>query len=127
MKIIALVAVAAILLVQFSGAVPKSSVGGPMTLFLFFVLGMLATGIHEAWSQRRGILGWIVSIVVAVVGGLVAAFLGGMIMDVVLSTLKLEQPLASSGHPLLYIASAGMMIFTLLGSWLALKAVNRLR
>ena len=51
MKYIALIAVIAILLLQVSGAVPQSSVGGPMTLALVFLIAVLAVGIHEAWSN----------------------------------------------------------------------------
>ena len=61
MKYIALIAVIAIILLQFSGAVPQASVGGPMTLALVFFAAVLAVAIHEAWSNNRGVLGWIVN------------------------------------------------------------------
>ena len=56
MKYIAPIAVIAILLLQFSGAVPQSSIGGPMTLALVFFAGALAVGIHEAWSSSYAIM-----------------------------------------------------------------------
>jgi len=76
MKIITLIAVIAIVLIQFSGAVPLSSVGGPMTLAMVFLAAALAAGIYEAWSMRRGVLGWIVSILTALAGAIVAGLAG---------------------------------------------------
>ncbi len=88
---------------------------------------MLAVGIYEAWSNKRGALGWIVNIVASLIGGFVAVIIGGMAMETILSNLKLEGSLASSGHPLLYVSSAGMAIVTVLGSWIPLQIVNRFR
>lgn len=127
MRVIALIAVVGIVLLEFSGAVPQSSVGGPLTLMLMFLLTMLAVGLYEAWSQRRGVLGWIVSVVASVVGGFVGVSLGSMVMELVLPYLGLEGSLASTRHPLLYISSAAMMLLTLAGSWMGLWLVNRLR
>jgi uncharacterized membrane protein len=84
-------------------------------------------GIHEAWVKKRGALGWIVNIVASVIGGFVAASLGSLAMEMILSRLQLEGSLASSHHPLLYISSAGMAILTVLGSWITLQIVNRFR
>jgi hypothetical protein len=131
MKTIALIAVAAVILIQWSGAVPNSSVGGPMTLAVVFLAAALAVGVHEAWTMKRGVLGWIVSIVTAFAGFLVAGLLGGTIMDLVMGAaakyLNLEGSLAATRHPLLYITSAAMMLFILFGAWLALRAVSRWR
>lgn len=131
MKYIALIAVAAIILIQWSGAVPKSSVGGAMTVALVFLAAALSVGIHEAWTNKRGVLGWIVSLAAALVGFVVAGLLGGTIMDIVMGMaaphLNIEGSLAETRHPLLYIVSAAMMLFILLGSWLALRFVNRWR
>lgn len=127
MKIIVPVAVAAILLLDFAGAVPDSSVGGPMTLLLACFVAALVVGMHEAWSNGRGFLGWIVSGIAALIGGFVGVSAFGMIMESVLVHLNLEGSLASTRHPLLYVASAGMMLITLLGSWLALLIAGRLR
>jgi hypothetical protein len=131
MKFITLIAVAAILLIQWSDTVPNSSVGGPMTLAVVFLAAALVVGIHEASSQKRGVLGWIVNIATVLVGFVVAGLLGGSIMDVIMGTaakyLNLEGSLAATRHPLLYVSSAAMMLFILLGSWLALQIVNRWR
>lgn len=131
MKIITLIAVIAIVLIQFSGAVPKSSVGGPMTLAMVFLAAALAAGIYEAWSMRRGVLGWIVSILTALAGAIVAGLAGGTLMDLFMGLIAplidLQGSLAETRHPLLYITSAAMMLFILLGAWLALRLVNRWR
>ena len=62
MKYIALIAVIGILLLQATGAIPLASVGGSMTIGLAFIAAALALGIHEAWTNRRGALGWIVNL-----------------------------------------------------------------
>ncbi len=133
MKTIAPLAVITIVLLQFSGAIPQSSVGGSLTIGFVFLAFALAVGIHEAWTNKRGVLGWIVSMLTALVGGFVAAGVFGDILIVpVLALLNLigsnlEGSLAATGGPLLYAALAGMMLLTLLGSWAALQLVNRWR
>jgi hypothetical protein len=133
MKYIALIAVIAILLLQFSGAVPQSSVGGPLTLALVFFAAALAVGIHEAWTNKRGVLGWIVNIPVSLIGGFLAAEVGNLIFPLILmlanilGLLNLGGSLAATGGPLLYVSLAGMMLLMLLGSWIALQIVNRWR
>ena len=125
MKIITLIAVMAMLLL--SVAMPNSSVGGPLTIMLILFLVMLAVGIHEAWLKKRGAPGWIVNIVVSVIGGFVVVIFAGMAMETILPHLHLEGSLASSQHPLLYVVSAAMAILTVLGSWIPLQIVNRFR
>ena len=127
MRIIILIAVITMLLLELSDALPKSSVGGPMAMLMIVFLAVLALGIYDAWSQKRGVKGWIVSIVASVVGGFIGAQVASVILGVVLSYLNLGVPLVESQHPLRYIASAGMMLLALLGSWLALQIVNRSR
>jgi hypothetical protein len=128
MRIITLVGIIGILLVDFVGAIPKSSVGGPMFFLLMLFLAMLAVGLHDAWSNKRGVLGWIVSIVCSVIGGLLAVTLGGLvIMEQILPLMELDGPLAGSNHPMRYVSSAGVMALTVLGSWVVLQIVNRFR
>jgi hypothetical protein len=126
---IVLVAVTAIVLLQLSGAVPQSSVGGPITIALVVFAATLAVGIQEAWTNGRGVLGWIVSIVVAVVGAFAAAPLAGMVMVLVVALLNPGggSSLAAIGGPLFDLALAGHMALTLLGAWAALQVVNRWR
>ena len=137
MTYIALVAVIGILLLQASGAVPQASVGGPLTLALAFFAAALAVAVYEAWTKKRGVLGWIVNIVVSFVGTFLAAELGNIMMSLILILLdltgllaaigNLKGSLAATGGPLLYLSLAGMMLCTLLGSWVALQIVNRWR
>jgi hypothetical protein len=128
MKYITLIAVIAIVLLQFSGAVPQSSVGGPLTIALVILAAALAVGIHEAWSKKRGVLGWIVSIVASLAGAFLAAGeFSDMVIGPILALLNLGGSLAATGGPLLYVFLAGHMILTLLGSWVALWIVNRWR
>ena len=98
-----------------------------MAILLLFFLAMLAVGFHDAWSNKRGVLGWIVSIVCAIIGGFLALALGSLVMEAILPLIKLDGPLATSQHPMRYVAYAGMMALTLLGSWAALQIVNRFR
>ncbi|MDH2357420.1 hypothetical protein QCM77_41055 [Bradyrhizobium sp. SSUT18] len=125
MKTITLLAVAVMLLVEIFG--PTSSVGGSMSFMLIFVLVVLTVAIYEAWSNKRGAIGWIVNIFAAAFGGLVAVALIGMAMDAMLPYLHLEGSLASSQHPLKYVVVAAIAIVMVLGSWMPLWAVNRLR
>jgi hypothetical protein len=134
---IAAIAVIGIVLLQASGAVPQASVGGPLTLALAFFAAVLAVAIHEAWTKRRGVLGWIVNVVLSFVGAFVAVEVGNIVMELLLVALSatgllaamggMSGSLASTGGPLLYLMLAAMMLWTILGSWLALKVVNRWR
>ena len=74
---IAVIAAAAILLLQLTDSIPMASVGGSMTIALVYFVAALAVAIHEAWTKRRGALGWVVNIVLSFVGALVAAPVGG--------------------------------------------------
>lgn len=128
MPYITLVAVIGILLRQWSGSIPLSSVGGPMTIALAFFTAALAVGVHEAWTKKRGVMGWIVNIVVSFFGAFLAAQLGGVIMVTLLGLVaNLEGSLAKTGGPVMSIALAGGMIAAILGSWGALQLVNRWR
>ena len=127
MNYIALIAVITLLLLELSGAIPQSSVGGPMTIALVFFIAALAVGLREAWLNKRGVLGWIVSIFASLVGAFVAAGIGGMVFGTIQGLLNVEGALAETRHPLLYVSLVGMMLFALLGSWLALRIVDRMR
>ena len=128
MKYIVLITVIAILFLEFSGAIPRASVGGPMTIALVFLVGALAVGIHEAWTKGRGVLGWLVNIAVAFVGAFFAASIGGPIVAILLSLIfDVRGSLMATEGPVVIFALAGMAVVTLLGSWSALWAVNRVR
>ncbi|MGQ0457420.1 MAG: hypothetical protein ACT4OU_10200 [Hyphomicrobium sp.] len=131
MPLITLLAVAAVVLLELLGAIPNSSVGGPMTLLMIFVVAMIAVGLYEAWSAKRGALGWIVSLVAAIAGGIAAGLLMSFVMDLiipfVLGFLPSSGSLADSPSVVRAVVSAGMMLVTILGAQLALKLVYRFR
>jgi hypothetical protein len=122
---IAVIAVIGILLLQSAASIPLASVGGSMTIGFAFIAGALAVGIHEAWTKKRGVLGWIVNIVVSFLGAFIIAPIGGMVMAIMLSDGS--QSLAATGGPRFSIALAGGMLVALLGAWVALSIVNRWR
>ena len=128
MKYIVLIAVIGILLLQGTGSIPLASVGGSMTIGLAYLVAALAVGIHEAWTKKRGVLGWIVNIVVSFFGVFLAAQLGGLVMVMMLFPfMGGSSSLAAAGDSLMSVALAGQMVITLLGSWGALWVVNRWR
>ena len=127
MRIIVLIAVIGILLLQSSDGIPPGSVGGSMTIGFAYLAAALAVAIHEAWTKRRGVLGWIVNIVVSFFALFFAAPLGGLVIVVILSPFMDRPSLAATGGPVMYVALAGMMLVTLLGAWGALWIVNRWR
>jgi hypothetical protein len=128
MKYIVPIAVICILLLQWTGSIPRSSVGGPMTIALAVFVAALAVAIHEAWTKKRGVLGWIVNILVSFVGVFLAGQLAGLVMAIILSPfMDGASSLAAAGGPLMSVALAGQMIITLMGVWGALWVVNRWR
>ena len=98
-----------------------------LTLLLVFVAVLLAVAIYEAWSNRRGAVGWIVNVVAAAFGGLLAVAFIGMGMDATLPYLQFEGSLASSQNPLEYVVVALIAIVMVLGSWIPLRILNRRR
>ena len=128
MKYIVLIAVIGILLLQLTGSIPLSSVGGPLVIAFAFFAAALAVAIYDAWTKKRGVLGWIVNIVVSFVGVFVAAPLGGMVIVMLLSPfMDGSSSLAKAGGLVMSVALAGGMLVTLLGAWGALWVVNRWR
>ena len=125
MMYIALIAMIGILLLQWTGSIPLASVGGSMTIGFAYLAAALALGMHEAWTQKRGVLGWIVNILVSLVGAFVAAPIGGMVIGMLLSDGS--GSLAATGGPRFSVALVGGMLVTLLGAWGALWIVNRWR
>lgn len=124
---IALIAVIGILLLHSTGAVPMTGVGGAMTMGLALLAAAPAVGIHEAWTKKRGVLGWIVNIVASLVGAFLFAPLGGMVLAIILSPFMDKPSLAATGGGVMYVALAGQMVVVLLGAWGALWIVNRWR
>jgi len=128
MLYIALAAVTGILLLQSTGAIPLTSVGGSLTIGLCFLVAALAVGLHEAWTKKRGVLGWIVNAVVSFVGALVGAQFGGLVVVMLIgAVMDVNGSLARTGGVAMSAALAGGMLATLLGAWAALWIVNRWR
>lgn len=129
MKIIAIVAVIGILILQATGAIPLSSVGGSLTIGLVFIAAALAVGIHEAWTARRGVLGWIVNLVVSFVGAVIGAQAGGFVIVMLLSMTGMMDgtSIAKSGGLTMSFALAAGMLAALAGAWGAIWVVNRWR
>ncbi len=128
MTYIVVIAVLCVLILQASGSIPQSSVGGPLTIGLALIVAALVVGLYEAWTQGRGVVGWIVSIVVALLGAFIAAQLGGMIAVMAFSPfMSGSSSLAAAGGPVMYVALTVMTVVTLMGSWAALQIVNRWR
>ena len=127
MTYIALIAVIGILLLQWTGSIPLASVGGSLTIGFTYIAAALVVGIHEAWTKKRGVLGWIVNIVVSFVGVFLAAQLGGMVIVLLLSPFMDGSSLAKTGGLVMSVALAAGMLVSLLGAWGALAIVNRWR
>jgi hypothetical protein len=127
MRFIVLIAVIGVLLLQSSDAIPLGSVGGSMTIGFAFLAAALAVGVHEAWTKRRGVLGWIVNIVVSFLGVLLFAPVGGLVIVGILSPFMDRPSLAATGGAVMYAALVGGMLVALLASWGALWIVNRWR
>lgn len=98
-----------------------------MVIALAFFAAALAVAIYEAWTKRRGVLGWIVNIVSSFVGTFVAAQIGGLIMVMILSPFMSASSLATSGGAVMAVSLVGTMAIVVLGSWGALAIVNRWR
>jgi hypothetical protein len=125
MKVIALVAVIGILLFHSTGAVAPTDVA--IAYGLLALAAAPAVGIHEAWTKKRGVLGWIVNIVVSLVGPVLFAPIGGIVVVLILSPFMDRSSLAATGGAVMYFAVAGIMLVTLLSAWVALWIVNRWR
>lgn len=122
---IVLIAVIGILLFHSTGAVAPSDVA--IAYGLLALAAAPAVGIHEAWTKKRGVLGWIVNIVVSLVGPVLFAPIGGMVVVLILSPFMDSSSLAATGGAVMYFAVAGIMLVTLLSAWVALWIVNRWR
>ena len=128
MKYIVLIAVIGIVLLQLTGSIPLSSVGGPMVIACAYFAAALAVAIYDAWTKKLGVLGWFVNIVVTFVSVFLSSQLGGFVMAMMLYPfMDGASSLARAGNSVMAVALAGTMVITLLGSWGALWVVNKWR
>jgi len=126
MTYIVLVAMAGVLLLQWIVAEPLTGVGGSMLIGLAVLAAVPAVGVHEAWVRRRGVLGWIVNIVVALAGALLFAPIGGFVVAILLSPFY-GRTLAAEGGLVMSVALVAMMGVALASAWGALWILNRWR
>lgn len=89
-----------------------------ITLLLAGAALAAGLGVYDAWTHKRGVMGWVVSLVASVVGGVLV---GAILPQVAIFALRPD------GHAALYIGLAGVAIGVLAGSSLALWLVNRFR
>lgn len=89
-----------------------------ITLLLAGAALAAAVGLYEAFKHKRGVMGWIVSIVASVVGGVLV---GAALPQLVILALRPDGPAA------LYFGLAGVVAGVLVGSSAALSIVNRFR
>ena len=127
MPYVTLIAVIGILLLQWTGSIPLASVGGSMAIGFTYIAAALVVGLHEAWTQGRGVLGWIVNIVVSFLSALVVTPIGGAVIGIVLQSFATDRSLAATGGFLFSAALVAGMLVTLFGAWGALQIVNRWR
>ncbi len=130
MQQIALIAILGIVIVDIAfqkatGAVPQSSVAGTILLTLAFLAAAIAVGTHEAIVNARGAGGYVVSIALAVLGAFVAASLSSIVLDPILRLMSLEGSI--DPRPWSFVASAGMMLFVLIGARFGLSKGKRWR
>lgn len=124
---ITLVALLVVTLALFSGALSTSSVGGAMTLFFIFLLAALAVGINDARRYRRRAIGWMISLVVALAGGVLGAGFGAMLMESATKVLEFEGRLVDTQGPLLFAGLYGQLLLSIFGAWFMLKIINGFR
>ena len=123
---IAVIAIGALLGLELSGSIPDASVGGPLTIAVVIFATALAVGIRDAWLNKRGALGWIVSIIASFIGMFFAAQIAGVIFVAIQGLLGFGgTTLAAS--PLFHASLVGTVLISMLGSWLALRLVDRMR
>ncbi|MGJ5177151.1 hypothetical protein ACQR16_01045 [Bradyrhizobium oligotrophicum] len=129
MYIIVLIAVVGIVVLQMAGAIPMDAVGGGLVIASATFVAVLAIAVYEAWTNKRGVLGWIVNIVVSFLGAFFAAQLGGPLVAIPLLTVAGGDgnSLAAAGGGVMLVALALMMVVAIAGSVGALWLVNRRR
>lgn len=127
MTYIVLIAVIGVLALQWTDSIPQGSVGGSLVIGFAIIAGTLVVGIYEAVTKRRGVLGWIVNIVVSFFTALLTAQIAGFVIIMMLSPFMTGSSMAKTGGPVMSVGLAATMAVTLLGSWWALQLLNRWR
>ena len=90
-----------------------------LLLMLVFFGIIVVIGIYDAWSKKRGVVGWIVSVLTAVVGGAAVMAVCVGIGDAMVRWW----PQSPAGEAFLAITP----VLMLAGAWAAVRVVNRFR
>jgi len=88
------------------------------------LLTMWAVGLYFAWSKRFGVLGWFLSVVTTITGGVVAIVLLGATMDTIFELAHFQGRLIDSNWS--YLAFVAAALAAVLGSWAPLELGSRL-
>lgn len=120
MKIILPVAAAAIVLLEAFNLKTSEGAGLVYAVVLFFIV--LGTGAYEAWSKKRGVLGWIVNILAAAFGCFLAIGVLGFGIEAAISRAQWALP-----QILNYVVAAAGTSSIVLVSWLPIKIIDLFR
>ncbi len=121
MKIVLPVAVAAVVLLEAFNL--KMSERAGLVYAAVFVVIVSGTGAYEAWSKKRGVLGWIVNILASVFGCFVAVGVLGFGMEA--ATARVQWAMAPQIQD--YVVAAVGMSFIVIVSWLPIKLIDLVR
>ncbi len=126
MALFSAIAVAAVLLLVALAGSLRGAAGGAMTIAVLMLAVAAAVGGREAWLSRRGPLGWMVSLVVALLGGFVALTLAGMVIELLLESFG-GGSLMGGGGLALQGALAVLVLAAISGAGVALRLIGRWR
>lgn len=90
-----------------------------LLMMFAFVIVMGGMGLYEAWRNKRGVLGWIVSLLISIAGGV-----AGMVLCVAIADVLIRRPSTMAIGEGVNILTPILM---LTGSWLALRFASRFR
>ena len=127
--LIILIAVIGVVILQAAGAIPPDPVGAGLVMLAVMLVATVALAVHDAWTNKVGVLGWIVNIVVSFLGAFFAAQIAGPVVAIPLLMLAGggSSSVAGAGEGLMSVALVLVMAVALGGSWGALWLVNRAR
>ncbi len=127
MALFSAIAVAAVLLLVALAGSLRGAAGGAMTIAVLMLVVAAAVGVREAWRSRRGPLGWIVSLVVALLGGFVALTLAGGVIELLLDSFGGGGSLMGGGGLALQGALSALALAAISGAGVALRLIGRWR
>jgi hypothetical protein len=120
-KIILPAAVAATVLLEVFNL--KTSEGAGLLYAIVFGLIVVGVGAYEAWSKKRGVLGWTTNILASAFGCFLAVGALGFGMEAAISRFQS----AIVPQILNYVVAAVGTSFVVFGSWLPIKIIDLFR